>query len=203
MMVVGGLFALFQLPSNIYPELSFPRVVVLAHTGDLAPDSMLISVTRPLEEEVRGVQGVRRVRSSTTRGNAEISVLFEDKADMQVALQLVQARVNDTRGSLPAETELRVERLSPSVFPILSFVLNGNVPNTDLYDRAFYNLRPAFSSEPAVAQVEVQASNTREILVIVDPQKVLAHRLALPHFSYPLPPTNRITSPHRLSTNSF
>ncbi|HTD24346.1 MAG TPA: efflux RND transporter permease subunit [Terriglobales bacterium] len=201
MMVVGGLFALFQLPSNIYPELSFPRVVVLAHTGDLAPDSMLISVTRPLEEEVRGVQGVRRVRSSTIRGNAEISVLFEDKADMQVALQLVQARVNDTRGSLPAETELRVERLSPSVFPILSFVLNGNVPNTDLYDRAFYNLRPAFSSVPGVAQVEVQSSNTREILVIVDPQKVLAHRLALPDVADRLRATNAIISVGRLDKN--
>lgn len=201
LMVVGGLFALFQLPSNIYPELSFPRVVVLVHTGDLAPDSMLISATRPLEEELRGVQGVRRVRSRTIRGNAEISVLFDDKTDMQNALQLVQARVNDVRGALPPETELRVERLSPSIFPILSFVLNGNVPNTDLYDRAFYNLRPAFTSVPGVANVEVQASNTREISVTVDPQKVLAHRLTLPDIADRLRATNGITSVGRLDKN--
>jgi CzcA family heavy metal efflux pump len=201
LMVVGGLFALFQLPSNIYPELSFPRVVVLVHVGDLAPESMLISATRPLEEELRGVQGVRRVRSRTIRGNAEISVLFDDKTDMQNALQLVQARVNDVRGDLPAGSELRVERLSPSVFPILSFVLNGNVPNTDLYDKAFYNLRPAFSSVPGVANVEVQASNTREISVIVDPQKVLAHRLSLPDVADRLRATNGITSVGRLDKN--
>jgi CzcA family heavy metal efflux pump len=201
LMIVGGLFALFQLPSNIYPELSFPRVVVLVHSGDLAPDSMLISATRPLEEELRGVQGVRRVRSRTIRGNTEISVLFDDKTDMQNALQLVQARVNDVRADLPAGTELRVERLSPSVFPILSFVLNGNVPNTDLYDKAFYNLRPAFTSVPGVAQVEVQASNTREISVLVDPQKVLAHRLSLPDVADRLRTTNGITSVGRLDKN--
>jgi CzcA family heavy metal efflux pump len=201
LMVVGGLFSLFQLPSNIYPELSFPRVVVLVHAGDLAPDSMLISATRPLEEELRGVQGVRRVRSRTIRGNAEISVLFDDKADMQNALQLVQARVNDVRADLPAGSELRVERLSPSVFPILSFVLNGNVPNTDLYDKAFYNLRPAFSTVPGVANVEVQASNTREISVTVDPQKVLAHRLSLPDVADRLRATNSITSVGRLDKN--
>ena len=106
LMVVGGLFAVFQLPSNIYPELSFPRVVVLVQSRDLAPDSMLISVTRPLEEVLSTVQGVRRVRSKTIRGNAEISVLYDDKADMQNALQLVQARVNEARTSLPAETEV-------------------------------------------------------------------------------------------------
>ena len=201
LMVVGGLFAVFQLPSNIYPELSFPRVVVLVQSHDLAPDSMLISVTRPLEEVLSTVQGVRRVRSKTIRGNAEISVLFDDKADMQNALQLVQARVNEARTSLPAETEVEVERLSPSVFPILSFVLNGKVPNTDLYDYAFYNLRPVFSRVPGVARVEVQASNTREISIIVDPQKVLSHRLSLPEIAGRLRATNGITSVGRLDKN--
>ena len=63
--------------------------------------------------------------------------------DMQQALQLVQARVNEARASLPAETEIQVERLSPTVWPILSLVLNGNVPDADLRDYAVYNLRPA------------------------------------------------------------
>jgi multidrug efflux pump subunit AcrB len=100
--------------------------------------------------------------------------------DMQQALQLVQARVNEARAALPAETEIQVERLSPTVWPILSLVLNGNVPDADLRDYAVYNLRPALSRVPGVGQVEVDASDTREISVRVDPHKALAHPLSLP-----------------------
>jgi multidrug efflux pump subunit AcrB len=133
-LTIAGVVALFRLPSNIYPELNFPRIVVLIHAGDLSPDTMLLTVTRPIEEQVSTVLGVRRVRSRTIRGGGEISVFFADNMDMQQALQLVQARVNEARTSLPAETEIEVERLSPTVWPILSLVLNGNVPDADLND---------------------------------------------------------------------
>src|SRR5690349_23246140 len=133
-LTVAGLVTLFQLPSDIYPELNFPRIVVLVHAGDLSPDAMLVTATRPIEEEVSTVYGVRRVRSRTIRGGSEISVLFSPNTDMQQALQMVQARVNEARSNLPPEAELEVERLTPAVFPILSLVLNGNVPDADLRD---------------------------------------------------------------------
>jgi len=91
-MTVAGIVSMFQLPSNIYPELTFPRIVVLVKAGDLSPDTTLLTVTRPIEEQVSTVLGVRRVRSRTIRGGTEISVLFSDNMDMQLALQLVQAR---------------------------------------------------------------------------------------------------------------
>jgi len=200
-LTLAGLVSLFRLPSNIYPELTFPRIVVLVHAGDLSPDAMLLTVTRPIEEEVSTVLGVRRVRSRTIRGAAEISVLFSPEMDMQQALQLVQARVNEARATLPAETDLQVERLTPAVFPILSLVLNGNVPDADLRDYAVYNLRPLFSRVPGVARVEVDASDTREISVILDPQKALAHRLTLPDITDRLRATNNIASVGRLDSN--
>ena len=123
-LTIAGIAAMFQLPSNIYPELNFPRIVVLAHTGDLAPDAMLLTVTRPLEESVATALGVRRVDSKTIRGNTEISILFRSDMDMQYALQLVQGRVNEARSSLPADTELQVERITPAVFPVLSLILS-------------------------------------------------------------------------------
>src|SRR5947208_279357 len=200
-LTLAGLVSLFRLPSNIYPELTFPRIVVLVHAGDLSPDAMLLTVTRPIEEEVSTVLGVRRVRSTTIRGAAEISVLFSPEMDMQQALQLVQARVNEARATLPADTDLQVERLTPAVFPILSLVLNGNVPDADLRDYAVYNLRPLFSRVPGVARVEVDASDTREISVILDPQKALAHRLSLPDIADRLRATNNIASVGRLDSN--
>jgi CzcA family heavy metal efflux pump len=197
-LTVAGIIALFQLPSNIYPELNFPRIIVLVHAGDLSPDTMLLTVTRPIEEEVSTVLGVRRVRSKTIRGGAELSVFFQDNMDMQQALQLVQARVNEARVNLPPETEVQVERLSPTVWPILSLILNGNVPDADLRDYAVYNLRPAFSRVPGVARVEVDATDSREISVIIDPQKAVAHRLSLPEISDRLRATNNIASVGRM-----
>ena len=179
LLIIAGLAAIFALPSNIYPELNFPRIVILAHSGDLSPDVMLLSVTRPLEESVSTVFGFRRVRSKTIRGNSEISVLFRSDMDMQYALQLVQGRVSETRSTLPPDTELQVERISPAVFPVLSLILNGNVPDADLRDDAFYVLRPLFSRVPGVGLIQVQATDIREVSVVVDPPKLLAHRLSL------------------------
>ncbi|MFY9559089.1 MAG: efflux RND transporter permease subunit [Terriglobales bacterium] len=200
-LTLAGVVALLQLPSNIYPELNFSRIIVVVHAGDLSPDLTLLTVTRPIEEQVSTVLGVRRVRSRTIRGGAEISVLFSQDMDMQQALQLVQARVNEARTSMPANAEIEVERVTPAVFPILSLVLNGNVPNADLRDLAVYNLKPLFSRVPGVGRVEVNASDVREITVAVDPQKTLAHRLSLPEIAERLRATNNVASVGRLDSN--
>jgi len=198
-LTVAGILAVFQLPSNIYPELNFPRVVVLSHAGDLAPDTMLLTVTRPIEEAVSTTLGVRRVNSKTIRGNSEVYILFQPNMDMQYALQLVQARVSSARSSLPPDTDLEVERITPEVFPVLSVILNGNVPDADLRDDAYYVLRPLFSRVPGVGLITVQATDTREVSIVVDPQKMLAHRLTLVDIANELRDTNQVTSVGRLA----
>lgn len=198
-LTIAGAAAVFQLPSNIYPELNFPRIVILAKSGDLAPDAMLLTVTRPIEESVSTTPGVRRVNSKTIRGNAEISVLFQPDTDMQYSLQLVQARVSEARATLPQDAQVDVERVSPAVFPVLSLILNGNVPDADLRDDAYYILRPLFSRVPGVGTITVQGTDTREVSVIVDPQKMLAHRLSLIDIANELRATNQVISVGRLS----
>ena len=197
-LVAAGLLSLFRLPSNIYPELAFPRILVLVHAGDQPQENVLLTVTRPIEEAVSTVLGVRRIRSKTIRGASEIYVLFSPDMDMQYALQLVQARVSEARGEMPAETEIAVERVTPAVFPIFSLILSGNAPGSELRDFAYYSLRPIFTRVPGVSRVEVQATDTREISVIVDPQRALAHRLALTEIADRLRATNQVTSVGRL-----
>ena len=197
-LTIAGVYSFLVLPSNIYPNLDFPRVVILAHSADLAPETMLLEVTRPLEESVSTVQDVSRVRSDTIRGAASVGVLFNPGMDMKYALQLVQGRVSEVQSSLPPGTEVSVEWESPTVYPVLSLVLNGNVPDADLYDYAFYNLRPMFTRVPGVGQVEVQATNQREVSVVVDPQKLLSHRLTLDDVATQLAETNQVVAVGRL-----
>ena len=199
LLFAAGIWAVYQLPSNIYPEVNFPRIMILVHAGDLPPETMLVSVTRPLESAAMTVQGVYRVRSKTMRGASEISVLFNPDADMQYSLQLLQGSVNEARAEVPAEAVIQVERVSPTVFPVISLILNGDVPGQDLRDQAFYVLKPMLSRASGVGIIEVQASDTRQIQVIVDPQKMVAHRLSLVDLADRLKATNEVTSVGKLN----
>ena len=200
-LTIAGAYSFFVLPSNIYPSLDFPRIMILVHSGDLAPQAMLLDVTRPIEESVSTVQDVSRVRSDTIRGACSVGVLFNPGMDMKYALQLVQGHVSEVQSSLPAGTDVSVEWESPTVYPVLSLILNGNVPDADLYDYAYYNLRPMFTRVQGVGQVEVQATDQREVSVVVDPQKLLSHRLTLDDVATQLAATNEVTAVGRLPKN--
>jgi multidrug efflux pump subunit AcrB len=195
---LAGIYSLTVLPSGIYPEAQFPRIAVIAHSGDLSPQMMTVAVTRPLEEAARGVLGARRVRSKTIRGATEISVLFNSDADMQQALQLMQGKVDEARQVLPPQTEIVVERMTPTVFPILSYNLTGRLPAVDLADIARFDLRPSLSRIPGVGRVEVAASDEREVSVIVDPERLNAAKLTLDKVDEALRASNQVASVGRL-----
>ena len=195
---LAGLYSITALPSGIYPEVEFPRIALVAHSGDLSPRLMMIAVTRPLEEAAREVLGVRRVRSRTIRGATEISVIFNADADMPYALQLMQGKVDETRPDLPAGTQIRVERMTPSLFPMLSFNITGDIPAADLRDIAMFQIRPLLSRIPGVSRVDVSATDEREVSVIVDPDKLNGAKLSLDQVAQALKNTNQITSVGRL-----
>jgi CzcA family heavy metal efflux pump len=175
----AGLVAGRGLPSSIYPQLEFPRVVIIGHSGTLPARAMMLTVTRPLEQAVMEVPGIRRVRSTTFRGATEISAQFEPSTDMIVALQQVQGKVDDARSTLPESTDLIVERLTPAAFPMYILNLTGALSAADLYDYAFYVMRPRLARVAGAGQVAVSASDTREIEVVVDPGRLLAAGLTV------------------------
>ncbi|HEX4963892.1 MAG TPA: efflux RND transporter permease subunit [Thermoanaerobaculia bacterium] len=187
----GGLIV-SSLPSDIYPPLQFPRLIVIAHSGSLPAKAMMTSVTRPLEQAAMEVPGIRRVRSRTFRGSAEISAQFAPETDMGAALQQLQNRVAEVRQDLPAETELTVDRLTVSAFPMLSLNLTGGLPIADLHDQAFYVIRPALARVPGVGRVEVSASDTREIEVVADPARLLGAGLTVDDVATALKTANRL-----------
>jgi CzcA family heavy metal efflux pump len=192
LLATAGAIALPSLPSSIYPPLQFPRIVVVAHSGILPAGSMMLTVTRPLEQAIREVPGIRRVRSKTFRGSAEISALFEPATNMDLGLQQLQARIAEARSGLPADLDLQVERLSPATFPIYSLVLTGGLPVADLNDYAFYLMRPAFARVPGIGRVEVLASDSREIEVVADPARLVAAGLTIKDVSAALAAANQL-----------
>ncbi|HEX5179080.1 MAG TPA: efflux RND transporter permease subunit [Gemmatimonadaceae bacterium] len=173
----AGIGAALQLPSAIYPELVFPRITIVAQGSALGARQIVFSITRPLEEAVSVVPGVSRVDSKTIRGSSQIDVTFAPNTDMIYALQLVQARVNEAQQQLPPGIQIEVARLTPSLFPILSYNLEGGDPAT-LYDIARYQIKPLLSRIPGVGLVDVQGSDVREIEVVADPERLASAGLS-------------------------
>ena len=101
-------------------------------------------------------------------------------------------RCAEARTGMPADLDLQVERLSPATFPMYSLILTGGLPIADLRDYAWYLMRPAFSRVPGVGRVEVQASDTREIEVVLDPAKLTAAELTVVDVSDALKAQNTV-----------
>jgi len=167
----AGIWMALRLPSAIYPELRFSRITIVAQGSTLGARQVVFSITRPLEEVVSIVPGVTRVRSHSIRGASEISITFAPGTNMDQALQLVRARVNQVQSALPANLSIEVEQLTPSLFPILSYNVEGGEPAT-LYALARYEIKPLISRVPGVGRVDVQGSDVRELEVIADPGRL-------------------------------
>ncbi len=170
---VGGIGTALRLPSAIYPELRFARVTIVVQGSSLGARQQLFSITRPIEEAISIVPGVIRVTSRSVRGGSEINVNFSSSTDMVDALQQVRARVNQVQPDLPAGLDIQVERMAPSLFPILSYNLTGGDPAT-LYDIARYQIKPILSRVPGVGRVDVMGTDVREVEVVADPARLAA-----------------------------
>ncbi|MDB5097853.1 MAG: transporter [Cyanobacteria bacterium RYN_339] len=179
MLFLAGLAMAFTLPVGLFPNVSFPRVVINVDAGELPGDQVMVQITRPLEEALSSVPGLQRLRSATTRGGAEISTTFTWGADMAAVTTLVESRVNQARAALPAGTTLEIRRMDPTVFPVAAYSLVSDTRSqAELNDLALEGLRPLLLRAPGVAKVGVVGGDRRELTVALDPTKLRAHRLA-------------------------
>ena len=200
LLCVAGLYAALQLPSSIYPEVEFPRIVIVAEGVQFESRNMVTAVARPIEDAVSTLQGVQiaRITTRAVRGSAEIGIQFAPNTDMQLALQLVTAKAAEVQPDLPAGINLDVQRLTPSVFPIISYNVTG-APPAVLRDLATYTIRPRLARLPDVGQVRVEGGDVREIEVIVAAERLAANHLTISQIEDAISQTSTVTSVGRVS----
>src|ERR1700729_3818796 len=102
MLTLAGIYLTFKVPISVFPETNFPRVVIGVDNGVMPVDQMQVTVTKPIEDAVNSVPGLTTVRSTTSRGSAEVSLFFNWSVDMFRTLQLVDAASSKVRQTLPA-----------------------------------------------------------------------------------------------------
>ena len=201
-LAIAGVVSSFQLPVSLFPQLSFPRVRISLEASDQPAEQMVVEVTTPVEEAVRAVPGVRGVRSTTSRGSAEISVSFDWGEDMTSGLLQVESEVNKIIPLLPPGTVFGVERMDPSVFPVIAFSLTSGTHSLgELRDLALYTLRPALTTVNGVSRIGVQGGENEEFRVTADPAKLQSFGLTLSDVSAALSASNVLTAVGHIEEN--
>jgi CzcA family heavy metal efflux pump len=200
MLAAGGILFAFHLPVSLFPTVDFPRVVVTLDAGDRPAEQMALQVTMPVEEAIRRVPGVKNIRSTTSRGTADVSVNFDWGIDMAAATLQVNAAISQIMPVLPHGTSLETKRMDPTtVFPIIAYsVTSDKLPLARLRDLAEFELRPLLTSIDGVARVQVVGGAQEEYQVMVDPARLQAYGLSIDDVSRALSASNVITAVGRL-----
>ena len=191
---LAGVFAALKMPSSVFPQTNFPRVVILVDNGVMPGDEMMATITRPIEEAMKDIPGAVTIRSATGRGSAEINVFFTWDVDMIQSELYVLGRLGQIRSTLPATASSTVWRLTFSAFPIIGVSLTSPTRDiTALWETARYDLKPRFLRIPGVARVDLVGGRTPEYHVVVDPLRLQASGLGLAQVTDALVKNNLIS----------
>ncbi len=198
-LALAGVAAALKLPVALFPQVDFPRVVVALDAGDRPADQMVIAETRPIEQSVRSVPGVISIRSTTSRGSAELSINFHWGEDMVSAMLQVESAVNQVLPTLPAGTSFSVRRMDPTVFPVAAYSLTSDTHSLiELRDLAQYQLIPLLSSIDGVAKVAAMGGEQAEYRVELNSAKLASYGMTFADVAQAISASNVLQAVGRL-----
>src|SRR5712692_5594717 len=191
-----GAYLAFTVPISVFPNTDFPRIAIGVDNGVMPIDQMLVTITRPLEEAVNSVPGLQSVRSTTSRGSAQVDLFFNWGSDMILTLQRVDAVVARLQPTLPATVKVETHRLTFAAFPIIGYSLTSDtVPQNRLWEIATYDLKPRLNRLDGVSTVIIQGGRVPEFQVTPEPARLLAAGVTVQDILEALRRTNLIDSP--------
>src|SRR5208282_3052819 len=203
-LTIAGIYAFFQTPIAVFPETNFPRVVIGVDNGVMPVEQMQVTITKPIEDAVNSVPGLQTVRSTTSRGSAEVSLFFDWSVDMFRTLELVNSAISRVQQELPATTKITTNRLTFATFPILGYSLtttNSSVSQSDLWELATYTLKPPLNRVDGVATVTVQGGQVPEYHVVPNLARLQASGITVLDLANAIGAANTIDSPGLYSEN--
>jgi CzcA family heavy metal efflux pump len=207
LLTLAGIYMAFQVPISVFPETSFPRVVIGVDNGVMPVEQMQVTITKPIEDAVNSVPGLVTVRSNTSRGSAEISLFFDWNVDMFHTLQLTDSALARAAQSLPSTARITTNRLTFATFPILGYALTADdrgkdtVPQTRLWEIATYDLKPPLNRVNGVSTVLVQGGQIPEFHIVPNLARLQAAGVTLLELVKAVQESNIIDSPGLYEAN--
>jgi CzcA family heavy metal efflux pump len=171
--LLGGGYVYSKMQTSLFPEITFPKIKVIADAGLQPVDKMMVTVTKPLENAIKQVPDLQYVRSTTSRGSCEISAFMDWTANIDLSQQRIESKINQIKNDLPPETQITVEKMNPSILPVMGYTLETHqLSPIELKMLANYTIKPFLSQVSGVSEVRVIGGKTKEYWVTLDAQKM-------------------------------
>lgn len=171
--IMGEVFVYGKMQTALFPEITFPKIKIIADAGQQPVDKMMVTVTKPIEDAVKRVQDLQTVRSITSRGSCEISAYMNWKSNIDLGKQRVESEISRIRGNLPPDVQITVEKMNPSILQVMGYSLEsaGRSP-VEMKMLALYTIKPFLSQVEGVSEVRVLGGKTKEYWLTLDQQKM-------------------------------
>ncbi|SEF71870.1 heavy metal efflux pump, CzcA family [Halpernia humi] len=171
--ILGGVFSYTKIKSSLFPEITFPKIKIIAEAGEQPVDQMTVAVTRPLENAVKLVPDLQLLKSTTSRGSCEISAFMNWNSNIDLSQQQIEAKINEIKNQLPANTNITVEKMNPSILPVMGYTLNStSLSPIALKQLALYTIKPFLSQVPGVSDIRIIGGEDKEFWAILDQGKM-------------------------------
>ena len=195
-----GTVAYRRINVALFPEVTFPKVKVIAENGLEPVDRMMVTVTKPMEDAIKRVPGLKLLRSTTSRGSCEISAFLDWGANVATSQTLIESRLNQIRSDLPPTVQISVERMNPAILPVMGYTLEAPGKSAlALRKLALYTIKPFLSQVDGVSSVQIQGGRTKEYQVQLLPDQLAALGLGPDDITKSLAATNFVQSNGYLS----
>ncbi len=180
LLMILGFVSFKRLGVDIFPPIDFPIVAVYTPYSGTAPEEIEKLITKPLEEQVSTIAGIKRITSRNMEGVSIIIIEFDLDMDIKFAVQNVREKVDLTRNYLPddLETDPVVQQFDPTDVPIITIAYVSDLPQGQMYDVAYESVKPVFEQIEGVGQVRISGGTKREIKVELDRNKLNEHQIS-------------------------
>lgn len=195
LILAAGVFAYSRMQSSLFPEVTFPKIKVIAENGLQPVNKMMVTVTKPLENAIKRVPSLKNVRSITSRGSCEISAFMDWNADIDLSKQQIESSINQVKDELPPGTQITVEKMNPSILPVVGYVIEAKGrSNIELNQLANYTIKPYLSQVEGVSEVRIIGGRAKEYHIELNAQKMSSLGITPTFVSAALGQTNFLTS---------
>ena len=162
--LLGGAFAFTRFKTSLFPEITFPKIKVIADAGLQPVDKMMVTVTKPLENAIKQVPDLQNIRSITSRGTCEISAFMDWNTNIDLAQQRIESKINEINNTLPAGVQITVEKMNPSILQVIGYSLESDYPRSpiELKQLALFTIKPFLSQVPGVSEVRISGGKMKE-----------------------------------------
>ena len=174
-----GLFLFSQLKYELIPKIAVPNVVVTTIYPGASPFEVETSVSKKVEESVSAIDKVEKVTSNSLEGVSIVVITFTQGANIDIALQDAQRKVNEILSTLPDNAKApTLTKIAPDELPVIRMGITSNLPAKEFYQFMKDQVQPRFAKQPGVGQVQLVGGDEREIKVNLNIDRINAYALS-------------------------